>query len=146
MMNNELRQEDGSYIFPNITAADSAYASGDGIEYYCTATNDFGTIRSRTVRAFYAGERERRDRETGWGAISGSWNVPIIAKVPSILPLIGRVDHVFWCPLLLYWIGFCWPMCNIILCVSPLQISRDLLSMGQRFQKALALLNVRWMS
>ena len=83
MMDNELRQEDGSYIFRNITAADSAYASGDGIEYYCTATNDFGTIRSRTVRAFYAGERERRDRETGWGAISGSWNVPITAKVPS---------------------------------------------------------------
>ena len=57
MMDNEFIQEDGSYIFPNITEANSAYASGDGIEYYCTAANNFGTIRSRTVRAFYAGER-----------------------------------------------------------------------------------------
>ena len=56
MLDNEYRQEDGSYVFPNITAADSAYASGDGVEYYCTASNDFGTIRSRTVTAFYAGE------------------------------------------------------------------------------------------
>ena len=55
-MDNEYRQEDGSYLFPKITEANSTYASGDGIEYYCTATNDFGTIRSRTVRAFYAGE------------------------------------------------------------------------------------------
>ncbi|CAI8037885.1 Contactin-5 [Geodia barretti] len=54
MMDNEFIQDDGSYIFPNITEANSAYASGDGIEYYCTATNAFGTIRSRTVRAFYA--------------------------------------------------------------------------------------------
>ena len=56
MTDNEYRQENGSYVFPNITAADSAYASGDGVEYYCTASNDFGTIRSRTVTAFYAGE------------------------------------------------------------------------------------------
>ena len=46
----------GSYVFPDITAADSAFADGDGVEYYCTATSVFGTIRSRTVRAFYAGE------------------------------------------------------------------------------------------
>ena len=64
VLDNEYRQEDGSYVFPNITAADSAYANGDGVEYYCTASNDFGTIRSRTVTAFYAGEREReRERE-----------------------------------------------------------------------------------
>ena len=46
----------GSYIFPNITQQNSSYASGSGVEYYCTATNSFGTIRSRTVRAFYACE------------------------------------------------------------------------------------------
>ena len=59
MLDNDLKQFDGSYVFPNITEADSAYASEDGIEYYCTATNDFGIIRSRTARAFYAGEREK---------------------------------------------------------------------------------------
>ena len=50
--------EDGSYVFPNITAVDTEYASDVGVEYYCTASNAFGTIRSPTVRAFYAGERE----------------------------------------------------------------------------------------
>ena len=55
-MDNVYRAANGSYVFPNITAADSAFADGDGVEYYCTATNVFGTIRSRTVRAFYAGE------------------------------------------------------------------------------------------
>ena len=55
IIDNEYRTADHSYVFPSITEADSAYASGSGIEYYCTATNDFGTIRSRTVRAFYAG-------------------------------------------------------------------------------------------
>ena len=63
VLDNAFKQEDGSYVFPNITAADSAYASGDGVQYYCTATNAFGTIRSRTVTAFYAGECER-ERET----------------------------------------------------------------------------------
>ena len=55
IVDNEYRTADNSYVFPNITEADSAYASGDGIQYYCTATNGFGTIRSRTVKAFYAG-------------------------------------------------------------------------------------------
>ena len=55
IVDNEYRTTDNSYVFPNITETDSAYASGDGIQYYCTATNDFGTIRSRTVKAFYAG-------------------------------------------------------------------------------------------
>ena len=55
MVDNEYRTAGNSYVFPNITETDSAYASGDGIEYYCTATNDFGIIRSRTVKAFYAG-------------------------------------------------------------------------------------------
>ena len=48
--------EDGSYVFPIITAADTEYASDGGVEYYCTASNAFGTIRSPTVRAFYAGK------------------------------------------------------------------------------------------
>ena len=33
---------------------DGEYASGNGVPYYCTATNAFGTIRSPTVRAFYS--------------------------------------------------------------------------------------------
>ena len=45
-MDNVYRAPDGSYVFPNISAADSAFADGDGVEYYCTATNVFGTIRS----------------------------------------------------------------------------------------------------
>ena len=57
----------GSYIFPNITQQNSSYASGDGVEYYCTATNSFGTIRSRTVRAFYACELGGR----GGGLVGG---------------------------------------------------------------------------
>ena len=56
VVDSEFKAENGSYLFPNITEADMAYASGDGVEYYCTATNDFGTIRSRTVKAFYAGK------------------------------------------------------------------------------------------
>ena len=56
VVDSEFQAEDGSYLFPNITEAHMAYASGDGVEYYCTATNDFGTIRSRTVKAFYAGK------------------------------------------------------------------------------------------
>ena len=51
--------EDGSYVFPNITKADEKYANATGVVYYCTATNDFGTIRSPNVRAFYACEWER---------------------------------------------------------------------------------------
>ena len=77
MMDNEFIQEDGSYIFPNITAADSAYASGDGIEYYCTATNDFGTILSKTVRAFYAGERPGK---LGGGPSQGLGMSPSLPK------------------------------------------------------------------
>ena len=55
-MDNVSRAPNGSYVFPNITEARSDIANGDGVEYYCTATNVFGTIRSRTVKAFYAGE------------------------------------------------------------------------------------------
>ena len=54
-VDDEFKTEDGDYVFPNITQANSQYADEDGVEYYCTATNDFGTIRSPTVRAFYAG-------------------------------------------------------------------------------------------
>ena len=54
-MDNQFIGEDGSFVFPNITAEDTEYASDVGVEYYCTATNAFGTIRSPTVRAFYAG-------------------------------------------------------------------------------------------
>ena len=45
---------DGSYHV-NISN-DGTYASADGVDYYCTASNDFGTIRSRTARAFIASE------------------------------------------------------------------------------------------
>ena len=58
MVDDMFVTEDGSYVFPNITKADVEYASDDGVEYYCTATNDFGTIRSPTVRAFYSCEWE----------------------------------------------------------------------------------------
>ena len=54
-VDDEFKTEDGDYVFPNINEANSEYADEDGVEYYCTATNDFGTIRSPTVRAFYAG-------------------------------------------------------------------------------------------
>ena len=56
ILDNVYRQGNGSYIFPNITEADSDYASEDGVEYYCTATSEFGTIQSRTVKVFYASE------------------------------------------------------------------------------------------
>ena len=56
MSDDTFRQADGSYLFPNITAENLDHANGDGVQYYCTAKNAFGTIRSRTVRAFYAGE------------------------------------------------------------------------------------------
>ena len=55
VVDDEFKTEDGDYVFPNIIQANSQYADDDGVEYYCTATNDFGTIRSPTVRAFYAG-------------------------------------------------------------------------------------------
>ena len=55
-VDNQFRTEDGSYFVPNINPSDGTYASADGVEYYCTATNDFGTIRSRTARAFIASE------------------------------------------------------------------------------------------
>ena len=55
VVDNEFRQEDGSY-FVTINPSDGTYASADGVEYYCTASNDFGTIRSRTARAFIASE------------------------------------------------------------------------------------------
>ena len=45
---------DGSFFFPNITEKDTVYASRDGVEYYCTASNSFGTIRSKIVMVFYA--------------------------------------------------------------------------------------------
>ena len=44
----------GSFFFPNITEQDTTYANNGGVEYYCTARNSFGTIRSKTVKAFYA--------------------------------------------------------------------------------------------
>ena len=64
-MDDQFTAEDGSYVFPNITAENTGHASDVGVEYYCTATNAFGTIRSPTVRAFYAGEREN-----GWCLVS----------------------------------------------------------------------------
>ncbi len=45
-------QEDGSFLVVNITEGD--YASADGTDYYCTATNDYGTIRSRDITVYYA--------------------------------------------------------------------------------------------
>ena len=45
---------DGSY-YVNISN-DGTYASAEGVEYYCTASNDFGTIRSRTATASIASE------------------------------------------------------------------------------------------
>ena len=55
VVDDEFNTEDGDYVFPNINEANSEYADYDGVEYYCTATNDFGTIRSPIVRAFYTG-------------------------------------------------------------------------------------------
>ena len=66
-MDDQFTAEDGSYVFPNITAVNTSHASDVGVEYYCTATNAFGTIRSPTVRAFYAGERENG---CGWCLVS----------------------------------------------------------------------------
>ena len=52
----------GSFQYPNIGAADTEFASRvDGVEYYCTASNLFGTIRSTNARAFYACKSVRRD-------------------------------------------------------------------------------------
>ena len=55
VVDNQFRQEDGSY-FVTINPSDNTYASTDGVEYYCTATNDFGTIRSRNATASIARE------------------------------------------------------------------------------------------
>ena len=55
-VDNQFRTENGSYFVPNINPSDGTYASVDGVEYYCTASNDFGTIRSRTATASIAGE------------------------------------------------------------------------------------------
>ena len=57
-MDGQFIGENGTFVFPNITAADTEYASDVGVEYYCTATNAFGTIRSPNVTAFYACKRE----------------------------------------------------------------------------------------
>ena len=54
VVDNQFRQEDGSYFVPNINPSDGTYASADGVEYYCTASNDFGTIRSRNATASIA--------------------------------------------------------------------------------------------
>ena len=36
------------------TMGEGEFASENGVPYYCTATNRFGTIRSPTVMAFYS--------------------------------------------------------------------------------------------
>jgi hypothetical protein len=51
-LNSSLVLEDGTLSIPNIT--EGKYASREGVSYYCTATNTFGTIRSRSVDVFYA--------------------------------------------------------------------------------------------
>ena len=56
VVDNQFRTEDGSYFVPNINPSDGTYASADGVEYYCTASNDFGTIRSRTATAIITSE------------------------------------------------------------------------------------------
>ena len=56
VVDNQFRQEDGSYFVPNINSSYGTYASDDGVEYYCTASNDFGTIRSRTATVSIARE------------------------------------------------------------------------------------------
>jgi hypothetical protein len=61
VVDDQFTAEDGSYVFPNITAENTGHASGAGVEYYCTATNAFGTIRSPTVKAFYAAFQGFRD-------------------------------------------------------------------------------------
>lgn len=53
-LNSSLVLEDGTLSIPNIT--EGKYASREGVSYYCTATNTFGTIRSRSVDVFYACE------------------------------------------------------------------------------------------
>ena len=46
--------QNGTLFIESITEGD--YASRDGVNYSCTATNSFGTIRSRTATVFYACE------------------------------------------------------------------------------------------
>ena len=48
---------EGSLIVPNITEGE--YASWEGVEYYCIATDNIGfdvAVRSRTITVFYACE------------------------------------------------------------------------------------------
>ena len=42
----------GFLVVENIMEGE--FASAAGVPYYCTASNDFGTIRSPTVRVFYS--------------------------------------------------------------------------------------------
>ena len=60
VLDEEFKMGDGSYVFPNINETHVDYANGEGVEYYCTAENCLGTIRSPTVKAFYAGMHDVR--------------------------------------------------------------------------------------
>ncbi len=53
-VNEDLVQNDGSLLVVNITEGE--YASAGGTQYYCTATNTHGTIRSRIITVLYACE------------------------------------------------------------------------------------------
>ena len=51
-VNSSLVLVNGTLSIANITEGE--YASREGTPYYCTATNTLRTIRSRTVKVFYA--------------------------------------------------------------------------------------------
>ena len=46
--------ENGTLSIPIIMGVLSPHASTEGVSYYCTAMNAFGTIRSQTAEAFVA--------------------------------------------------------------------------------------------
>lgn len=59
------------------SAVDGVDASTGGIQFYCTASNGYGTIRSKTVTAFIAGE------EGGGGRGCGTCLLPMQSLVDS---------------------------------------------------------------
>ena len=54
-VDNQFSQAGDRSYYVNISN-DGTYASADGVKYYCTASNDFGTIRSRNATASIASE------------------------------------------------------------------------------------------
>ncbi len=75
-VDEDLVQNDGSLLVVNITEGE--YASAGGTQYYCTANNIHGIIRSRIITVLYACELV--DTE-----LQKSYTVQNSCYIPSLL-------------------------------------------------------------